>query len=1106
METIWIPNCSLENVHISMVKRGDNLDYLKTIVEDGTMEKHKRLNTIERISTLVLDPDAPKLHDAMTMEKEELEKQRGQSLLSLPKTTEEHFAQQLDQASQLYKTGIIPAEWFEPKGEVEEEMELEVPEQEDEEEEEEAIPTMFEEDEILWPFPSSKSFSAEELTWVKTIWYRINMAHKMVQKDRFVEYKVMRFINAHLPVVQYLDALSHDEILDVKHLCSLYSGLGPSTFDDDKDLFQVKRTVIKVKLTPLEVLQRDYPNHLWVVEEVINKLPELKWSPTITNGFVEWTPIDAVSPKTHSIYLSCIYILNQIHTFLAAMDDTHASETRDALWTYYCSFTDLFYACLPSSTMDDKFLLTPVGSEGCYLSENLSPWEMYGTNLDIRTFHAGDLPDFFHIINSIPLWGEQQTPTYRMGKIYQKSYPYACQRRHLIKLILKTINEEPGPEGIFWTTFSQLFWCMLTGLYPGEFNGTLNGGLTLCMRDLLRIKQLTSSKDLLTAAISAQDPTSPGVPSGANGAPLVVFIVFRLHILYMASLNPTYIHHAEKCIDWTYFKSNTIELASIVRSTSLFPEDPFAQARKQLSKTVKSPHSRVHRWRKHSMAVCLTEHLNNALEKTIIQDKHNRIVDLASLKTIRLDEDVGSRLERFKNTMVSIDFVERYGIPGVITIDNMNNLLDRRLKINEAAGELYAQILSVKCKAAILNLLIRIPPADRLKLVGFSILTLPEYGGLSQKSVQSLCTLCDIYFNNAVPKDIRQCINDMSAPHLVVACFYFNMVSLMEKIHFVTLDADTVQRIDYAMINKRYHIYPGQVLPEAVYDVCIALCCEKICNLMGQGKFGDKKVAYDMESQLYVCADGKSMHAHNKLSDDDDDSSSSSGEEDDDDDDPEGEGDDDEEEDIDLAARLLEAQTDVGIDDIMASMGGGDMTADASKKKGRGTVRSKEMEDRKRIRTERKVFNRIPCNQPVITISLRGRALIWGNTLNKKCQFMHCPQCGALHMYTILNFSGAVDGKYRCNECARKEITHLEHRKCAYCSRSGPPKNLVPEKCKLFVTSLVEGEESIQWLYFCRSHFGIAKRYAKNLTKTDLWIKIKEIEEKRLLEHASKKK
>lgn len=1091
-----------DTVAMAAIQRGDSLDYIKTILEDGTtVSNHARLNTAQKVCTLLLDPASPPLHDAMTMEKADLEKRARVSTANIPETNEEHQLAQLDQAAR-YLRGYEDAEPMDEAEEEEEELE-----EEEEEAPSKAAHTM--------PWVCERAFETDEYTWARTVYYRTNMAMclmRYIQKtfvtqarDKFFEPKVIRFINQHLRAVQYLDSLPdpRDDLIDAQHLCSLYEPLGVSNSNDDRDMFVITRTHVKIKDNPVEHLRKRFPALMWTVEQVANAIATgaiaqpLRY---IRSECSEWAPLmpETVSVQTHTIYLACIYLLNQCYDGITSCE---SSIDRDALWAYYASFTDIFFACLPGGNMSDQFLLTPYGSKlqrggngGMLFTDELSPWEAHGSNMAMRAFHCGDLPDMYHVLISLPLWGEQDTPTYLIGKLLHKSLPFACQRRHIIKLIVSTANTDEA----FWCVFSKLFWCMLAGLYPGDL-GAASAPQGLTMRDLLRIKELTSSKRMLMDAISADSPA--GTP-GANGGPLVVFIAFRLHMLYMVSLNPTYRADAEQCIDYAHFYENTVELANLIRATSLFPEDAFAQARKQLSKTVKSPHSRVHRFRRKSKAETLKDYCNDALEKTIICDKHNRISDLALLKRLHTQyTDLEVRLSQFKQSMIGIDFVARTGgAAGEITIGNMAELIDRRIAINEHAIALYNDILAVTCKSAIANIIIRIPRADRLTPTAFSILTLPQYGGISQLSVQHMCTLANIY-STAMPKDFRSCIAIMNPAHLVIICFFFNMVALFERMNFVTLDATTVRRTDYAMTHTRYHVYPGQEIPAEVFNVSIAPCCGKIANLIGQGKYGCKRVGYDTEKLAFVCAHGKTMHAHNKLDNDEEEDDSL-----DDEDDENAK----EKEDVNLAERVLEAQNDQ-LDDYMADLdlGGLDLIADAVKKKGRGTKRSAAMEARKSIRNDRKTFNRIPCGQPVINISLRGRALIWGGTKENRAMFLFCPKCGALHAYTILNFSGAIDGLYRCNECARKETAHLQYRRCAYCDKTG--QLVVTEKCRLYVycpdkpkTPLTDAEDSYQHMYFCRAHYSIAKRFAHDRPKEELFEKIRYVEHMRLVENAKK--
>ena len=116
---------------------------------------------------------------------------------------------------------------------------------------------------------------------------------------------------------------------------------------------------------------------------------------------------------------------------------------------------------------------------------------------------------------------------------------------------------------------------------------------------------------------------------------------------------------------------------------------------------------------------------------------------------------------------------------------------------------------------------------------------------------------------------------------------------------------------------------------------------------------------------------------------------------------------------------------------------------------------------------------------------------------------MFCPQCGALHLYTVLNFSNAENGKYRCNECARKEVRHLPFRTCAYCQNSFVITNVGKEENSLLLI-MDQEKGKTEWLYFCRTHYYLACRHNYNLTKKDLWQEIETSAQKKMLEFARK--
>jgi hypothetical protein len=940
---------------------------------------------------------------------------------------------------------------------------------------------------IFWE-PLQKVTTDNENEWRKTIFYRVNGAYLLWRtthsstKDRVLEQKFRLYLEAHIPLMNYLDQCGGDDsVVDEFHLLCLYGrGLGPSRYSVDASSVVVTRTYHKRKPTPLEVLGigggLDDPE----------RVPESSRETWIVSGESEWNPFPAceTEPAKHTLYRSVVHVLNQC--VRAIRDPTTPADRVDALWAYYASWTDLFMCCLAANRADDEFLLLPPGTERGragdlqYSQDRACPWALYGHGkVDTRAFHAGDLPNLYHVLTSIPLRGEQSTPPFAMGKIYQKSLPFACQRRHLIKLVVKCIRQDEA----FWRVFSKLAWVFLANLYPGELR-TSSELCALGMRDLVRIRELVDSPDLL---IGAMNPTNKAFK---NGGPLVVFTIFRMHILYMASFNEQYARHARACIDWDYFKRDVLSLASIVRSHSLFAADPFAQARAQLSKTVKSPHSRVHRLRRRSMAVTLMEHFNDTLEKTILKDKQSHTKDRAKLKRILDGDDAIASF--YLETTIGACCRANDSSSSITT-----ELVQQAYELAVAACAFYERALNMRYKSAIVNALIRLAPEQRLTRDAFAMLTLPEYGGATEQCVVLLCELCTVYSEKAVPKEFRQRIDRFVISDFMAACYYLNIVALLEKIDFVPLDADTIERTEVAMRERRHT--PG------IYDVSVALCCEKVCTLMGTGKHGDEKVAYDVEKCAYVCTHGKNMHLDHSGDGDGGDGGDGEDEEGDGDGEEDGGGwsddDDDEEDDTNPnhhhRAEQLLAHTNRGLDFNIDT----DLIADAVTMHGRGTKRSRVMEERKAVRNERKAFSKIPCGQPVLTFSLYGRALVWGNRRESKAQIMFCPDCGSLHVYTILNYvHGTAPGRYRCTECARKETLPIHH-ECAFCHRAAAGQ--VTEETRLAVLDPLEGEEGVRvWLYFCKSHWRIARYYTGSLTKRDLWKHIRKVVEQRQANYA----
>lgn len=1062
VQNVWITTQNkqallTDDMLINCIKRREDIQYLRTFILSGGLQQHDRINSVEKLATFLADIHGPSLKDVMSMDLGMLSK-LNYNLASIPLTENERQIKQMEDF--FYKQAIFK--------EVEEQQEEEGEGGESNLQEIDARGVGVEGvrvglgvSDFVWPCIFPQVFKTPHLyTWYRAVWYRVNLPFLYVSRE-----KAMAYARAHLPQIQYLDSLADPQDGFIDKTRMVYSPIrGAATMNENIDYF--KREVVwhKVKKTPSEYLSEVFPHKKWTVEDILSDKKCIKqhlldphWNPYLDNE--GWAPIAAerVPFHSHTLYRAMVFLANQCNPnhsdyedLPTRFDNDKVEKIKDVLWVYYCCFVDFFWyvGVNTSESVSDESLLTPVGSTigrkgDMNYSGKLSPWEMYATHLDVRARHAGDLPDIFHLLNSIPLGGEQCSPTTRLGKIYQKCLPFACQRRLIIDLIVETIHSDDA----FWNLCSQLFWVMLAGLYPGDNREALT------MRDLMRAKELSENKELF---LSMLNPPPPYL--FANGGPLVVFTAFRLHIIYMASFNPTYVECARGCIDWDSFVQNTRDSAQIIRESDLLPEDAFERARTKMVKTIKNSNSRVSRIRRRSLPVTLTKETNEVLEKLIFKDYYEK-----------------------RSGVFSFPPSER---------GEKNNF--------------YPQILSISCKSNITNLLLRIPPQDRFTYNAYKTLTLPEYGGVSIETVDLMNALTTVYFTSkGMPKDFARVIDQFGVRDFIVVCYYFNMATELERISFVTLDAETVRRTDKAMVSKsRFNLYPTQEIPEDAFKIRIALCCGRICTLMGQGKFGSKAVAYDMEKQCYVCSKGKLLHKKNKLGADEQQQQQQKEDEDLDFEDDEeqnvhnNEGidfeDDERELDEEEEEDFAEAQND-HIEPVENILLGGlaFLVSDAVKQNGRGTKRSKEMDDRKAIRTERKRFNRIPCGQPVLTIDLRGRALVWGNTGEKQKQYMFCPQCAALHVYSIFNFSGAVDGLYRCNECAAKEVGHKEHIHCAYCRRE--PFNTLD-----IITLAEPNQGGVERFHFCKNHYTIAKKwYMRCTTKEMLWAIIAKIEYKR---------
>ena len=907
--------------------------------------------------------------------------------------------------------------------------------------------------------------------WARTIWLRVNGSKLLCRnkkRDTLLQRKIEMFIDAHLQCVQQVDA---GQLTDFT-----YKQLGPSYFISDRhfSIFALPRNV-QVRADPLDEIKAAFPDQEWNPDILAHEIrtlrfTDLEYGILEPDGVNEWVVIPNAQPHTHSIYLALMTILNNCMRHLLTMPDRRVPIAH-SLWVYYVSFMELFYFC--GGRMDDIYLLYPIGSQlerggKVQSSESFSPWTIYGGAYAQRTFDAYDLPDLMGMIADIPLWGILHTPDFDLGKCYQKSLPFACQRRCLFTLVKRCVEHTSS----FWPVFSKICWVMMADLYPGPIASTKQH---LSMRDLLRIRELTDSREKMLSIFTAGGKDS--------GGPLIIFSTFRLHIIHLALHDSEYMKEASACIDWAHFEQDAATLAEIIRENRFFSDDVFAQARAHLSKTSsKSLQTHVFRMHRTSLSVNLSSEMSKCLKKYVLTNRLNRAADRKTLRTL-VENECWDRLE-FNKTHIAKEI-------GPVEMTDLKQCMIAALNVCNKAYEHFNKHFHFPEKSAILNALLKIPNHLRFTRDAFSILRDPKYGGASERIVSDLVQLVHIYhIKRGAPKEYVPCIKNMRTRDFIVGYYYVTMAAQLDRISFVILDEDTVKRTDNAIINKRHHLTENDPYCESFYDVYISLCCRRICSMMGKGRFGERKVAYDMERECYVCTYGMSVNnnasadskvnAHTTAT-----HNASTFHQD---------ASDDEEEDSDDAAPLQNAEEADAedMDEIMSylpeDMGGGngfEPKKKRAKKKHEEEIKILDPEDefKRKIRKECKSLNTIPCGQAVIKYNLRGRAMLWRVKAQEIVRIQHCPQCGSLHHFKMHGFSGSPE--YRCTECAHLDLYDEYPMQCAYhCDEMIPSRLIEKRTLEIFCTEvdpsnpnhnlLLYPEHCIQRLVFCDSHYKLA--------------------------------
>ena len=606
-----------------------------------------------------------------------------------------------------------------------------------------------------------------------TVWIRVNCAYALFRDHK----KVMHFINAHLEAVRFLD----DHGPESTHVP--YSGCGDATqYDDCRNFIQKSITSIQTRPTPLQVLRRVYPQKPWTLEEVTE--PDY----------------DLIQQHNYAIPTAdaaALHIMVQCKILHATAE---TAETRDVLWFYHCCFLDYVFDKKPETEVE-------------FLTRY--PY-------DTRAFTSYDLPDVFHVLYNIPLWGEQVEPTFQLGLFIRKSLPFAGARRTLIDKIDETLETDTS----FWRIFSAVFYCMLCDMYPEHLS--FGKQRMFDLKYLKRARELCNDRHLLREVLARNSETHITTKERDKGC-YFVFTAFRMWIVLLADNQKHYIDGISDCFDWNVFVTQTIKTANIIRHTNIYADvDAFKEAREILSKNNKNSKTKVYRYRKSNLVDTVLDLMMEGLEKDLFKELDSWQLDFEMLRTkARVPKTL------HPNTSFADAWLE----------------CEKQIRMHTEAVEIDDAI-----KQKVINTLIRVPATDWTKPICLSIMRLQQYGGVAEDTIQVLLHMIGKYYTkDSKPKNYEMLMGMMRPRDFVYATWYFHVVSLLNRITFEALPMHQVQQTDEAMLLK-YAVFPRQDLSPFAYDVFFTLCCNRIKTLMGSNVYGHEDIAYDIERDVFLCA------------------------------------------------------------------------------------------------------------------------------------------------------------------------------------------------------------------------------------------------------------
>lgn len=160
-----------------------------------------------------------------------------------------------------------------------------------------------------------------------------------------------------------------------------------------------------------------------------------------------------------------------------------------------------------------------------------------------------------------------------------------------------------------------------------------------------------------------------------------------------------------------------------------------------------------------------------------------------------------------------------------------------------------------RVKENILNALIHAPREEWLNPVTVSMLLHPRFGGVRRTTVESILKLVESHERSTKPQVFDNILKrQLHAADFNVVCWYFHVLSILNKVEFRPLSSSHMNQVDWAMAHVRFKLFPGQSLPLEAYNVFFSICCGKIKTLTGSSVYGHKNMAFDANRNYFICS------------------------------------------------------------------------------------------------------------------------------------------------------------------------------------------------------------------------------------------------------------